>query len=159
MDDEDDYLRKKEAERERISLDTNWKKEQKKKRKEIKKETSKIQVREKDNTIKFSHKRLGSYRFNFLQRNILFSLLAMPLEDYEFDEEMDQPVEILEKNINILLKDGIVENLATVRKKKFRGDKHLHLYWRLTAKGEEISKILIDWFTELEKKKIQDLIE
>ncbi|MHA1292055.1 MAG: hypothetical protein ACTSQJ_05240 [Promethearchaeota archaeon] len=160
MDEEDDFLKnEKKKNISRISLDSSWKKEEKKKKKEIKRETPKIVLKEKNHIIKFIHKRLGNYKFNYLQRNILFSLLAMPLEDFEFYEEINQPENIIEENIEKLIKVGLVENITTIRKKQFRGDKHLHLYWRLSKKGHEVSKLLLDWFNELEKKKVEELIK
>lgn len=134
-----------------VTLDTDWKKEQKKKKKELKKDKFTISIKDKNKEIRFNHKTLGSFKFNFLKRNLLFGLLGMSLEDDEFEGWLDQPETILIKNVKELIKDGLVENIATMHRKRLRGDKRIHIYWKLTDLGEKVTMLLLEWFNEQEK--------
>ncbi|MHA1148746.1 MAG: hypothetical protein ACTSR8_10960 [Promethearchaeota archaeon] len=133
-----------------VTLDTDWKKKEKRKKKDLKKEKYTITIT-KNRMIKFNHKTLGSYKFNFLKRNLLFGLLGMSLEDNEFESWLDQPEKILIKNVKELIKYNLVENIATMHRKRLRGDKRIHIYWKLTELGEKITILLLEWFNEQAK--------
>ena len=63
------------------------------------------------------------------------------------------PVRLNIKAVNGLLKNKLVENIATVRKKRYRGDKNVNLYWSLTEVGNEVALTLLEWFNEGIKEK------
>ncbi len=105
----------------------------------------------KEKLIKFKQKKLGVYKFNKVQIDILFALIGMPLEQKEFSDVMDHPPTVVEKMVNLLLSLDLVENLATYRSKKTRGDKHISMYWRLTEIGHVVALLLLDWHNENKK--------
>ena len=140
-----------------FTLDTDWKKQQKRKQKKEKQKKSTISVNEKKKNIKFKQKNLGKFKINFIQRDLLFGLLGMSLEEDEFASWLDLPEKSLIKNVEKLIKYELVENIATMRRKRKRGDKRIHIYWQLTEKGEKFTLLLLDWFNVQQKEPAPDL--
>jgi hypothetical protein len=125
-------------------------KEQKEREKFLK--SLKIDINEKKESITFRQKTLGKHKFTFKDRDVLFALLGMPMKDDEIEEIMDITEEEKERAYVTLIKGELLENIATVKKKKLRGDKHMQVFWRLTARGEKVARELVDYINELESK-------
>ncbi len=112
----------------------------------------KIDINEKKEIINFRQKTLGKHKLSFTDRDVLFALLGMPMKEAEIDEIMDLTDEQKERAYVNLLKGDLIENIATVKKKKLRGDQHMQVFWRLTDKGEKLARELLDYINELESK-------
>jgi len=123
-------------------------KEQKEREKFLK--SLSINVNEKKEIIKFKQKQLGKHKLTFTDRDVLFGLMGMPMKEGEIDEVIDLPEKEKERAIVNLLKGDLIENIATVKKKKLRGDKHMQVFWRLSDKGEKIAMELLNYFTDKE---------
>jgi hypothetical protein len=109
----------------------------------------KISINEKKEIINFRQKTLGKHTFGFKARDVLFALLGMPMKEGEIDEIMDLTEEEREQAYVELLKGDLVENIATVKKKKLRGDKHMQVFWRLSERGEKLAMELLNYMNDL----------
>lgn len=125
-------------------------KEQKEREKFLK--SLRININEKKEFITFGQKSLGKYKFSFTERDVLFALLGMPMKEGELDEMVDLTTQQKEKAYATLIKGDLIESIGTVKKKKLRGDSHMQLFIRLTAKGEKVARELLDYIAELESK-------
>ena len=125
-------------------------KEQKEREKFLK--SLKIDINEKKQFITFRQKQLGKFKFSFTDRDVIFALLGMPLKDDEINEMLNITEEQKEMAYNTLIKGELLENLATVKKKKLRGDSHMQIFWRLTPKGEKVARELLEYMNAIESK-------
>ncbi|MHA1273465.1 MAG: hypothetical protein ACTSQP_14515 [Promethearchaeota archaeon] len=110
-------------------------------------EKLKINVDNKKKIITFKSKNCGNFKFNFKERDLLLSLLGVPLTELEIDEFMPLSVDEKKKYFKFLLKKGLVESVATIHKKRKRGDEHLNIFWRLTDKGEKVARYILEYLT------------
>jgi len=149
---EDEILKKSDLEARKVSLNTKWKKEAKRKVKQEKQFKNMITFKEKSQTLLFKDKNLGSYKFSKQSWNIFLTLLGMPFEEDEFNKTLDIEEKSNAKLIKKHITQGLVEVIITkAHKKKLRGDKHQNIYWRLSEKGEEIVLLILDWSKKYQK--------